>query len=265
MVQMWVLLGLITSAVSVSVLGAFFSIVGLGKLFSGAMIAVWLMAAALELSKFTLAAYLHQVWLRINFLLKFYMVSAIVILSIITSMGIFGFLSDAYQESSVVLEAEQIKLDALLTEKKRNEDEVARINKAIDEIPADRITRKMMARDEYAPILTDLSQQSAEIAKRLTDANLKILEVKDKVGPLIYISRAFKIDIDTIVKYLVMLFVFVFDPLAICLIIAVSNSLKERNLIKSGYHPGEERLAKAAQSLKMRFAANAKGDKKDSG
>lgn len=271
MVQLWVLIGLIASAISVSALGAAFSIVGLGKLFSGAFLAVWVMAGALELSKFMIAAYLHQVWKRLNVLFKTYLTIATVTLSIITSMGIFGFLSDAYQESAMNLEAEEIKLTALQEEKVRNENEINRINKSIDEIPADRVSRKIMARDEAAPLLEDLGKDQARIATELKDANLKILEVKQKVGPLIYISKAFGVDIDTIVKYLIMLFVFVFDPLAICLVIAVSDVFDYKKKVKMGlvqvsdtsmssitaqnptYHPGEENLKKAAETLKMRF------------
>jgi hypothetical protein len=271
MVQLWVLIGLIASALSVSALGATFSIIGLGKLFSGAFLAVWLMAGALELSKFMIAAYLHQVWKRLNFLFKTYLTIATVTLSIITSMGIFGFLSDAYQESAMNLEAEEIKLTALQEEKTRNENEINRINKSIDEIPAERVSRKIMARDEAAPLLEDLGKDQARIATELKDANLKILEVKQKVGPLIYISKAFGVDIDTIVKYLIMLFVFVFDPLAICLVIAVSDVFDYKKKVKMGlitvsdtsmssiagqsptYHPGEEKLKKAAETLKMRF------------
>lgn len=267
MVQLWVLIGLIVSAFAVSLLGAAFSIVGIGKLFTGAVLAVWLMAGALELAKFVIAAFLHQVWEKLNFLLKVYLLISVVVLSVITSMGIFGFLSDAYQESSFTLETAQVKLDSLQAEKLRNEQEVARINKSIDEIPANRITRKMKAREEAAPILAELAKDADRIAKDITAANLSVIEVKNKVGPLIYIARAFNMDIDQVVKYQIFLFVFVFDPLAICLVIAVSEAQKRRRQEKEQeksapqnptHHPGEEKLAKAAQSLKMRFAAEEK-------
>lgn len=226
MVQNWVLYGLIVSAVSVSALGAAFSVVGLGKLFAGASFAVWLMAGSLEIAKFTIAAFLHEVWGRLNLLYRVYLFIAVIVLSGITSLGIFGFLSSAYQESSAVLEAETIKLESLKAEQLRIEQEIARIIKNIDEIPTSRITRKMKARAEAEPLLADLRGKQDRIVADITHANLKLLSVKNHVGPLIYIAKMFSLDVDRVVQFLIIAFVFVFDPLAICLVIAVSESIR---------------------------------------
>lgn len=231
-VGLWCVIGLVIAAVSVSVLGAAFSVFGLAELFSGATLAVALMASALEFSKFVIAAFLHQVWDRLNWLFKLYLLSAVVVLSGITSMGIFGFLSNAYQLSSSTLEHEEVKLESLKAEQQRNIQEIARVNKAIDEIPENRISKKMKMRAEIEPVLQKLNQNADRIARDLTASNLQILEVKKKVGPLIYIARAFHVDIDTVVKYLILVFVSVFDPLAICLVIAVSESSKQRRMAK---------------------------------
>jgi hypothetical protein len=228
MVAIWVLVGLIVSAISVSSLGAAFSIFGLRDLFAGASIAVAAMAGSLELAKFVLAAYLHQRWSHLNVLFKTYLSAAIVTLSLITSMGIFGFLSKAYQSASSVLEAETIKFETLKARQVHNDAEMARITKAIDEIPANRVTKKMQARAEAAPEINQLEQEARTIAQQLADANLHIVDVKQKVGPLIYVSRAFKMNIDDVVKYLILVLVCVFDPLAICLVIATSEAIETR-------------------------------------
>lgn len=228
MVALWITIGLIISTVCVSVLGAAFSVIGIGALFSGALLAVWAMASSLELSKFVLAAYVHQRWSQLNVIYRSYLVFAIVVLSLITSMGIFGFLSDAYQSASTAIETETIKLEAEKAKKLNYLNEIARINKALDEIPATRITKKMKAREEAEPAIALLNKQSDEIDKLITDGNLRMIEIKKKVGPLIYISRAFKMDIDDVVKYLIFVFVTVFDPLAICLVIAMSQALESR-------------------------------------
>src|SRR6476661_1092727 len=131
MVATWVIVGLIVSAFSVSTLGAAFSIFGLRDLFSGAALSVILMASALELAKFTLAAYLHQRWKVLNPIFKAYLVVAVAILSVITSMGIYGHLSNAYQSASSVLEGEQIKLSALQSQLERHNNEIARLNNSI--------------------------------------------------------------------------------------------------------------------------------------
>ncbi|MES2856646.1 MAG: hypothetical protein V4692_12320, partial [Bdellovibrionota bacterium] len=232
MVALWVLIGLIISAVAVSVLGAGFSVLGLRDLFSSAAIAVMAMASALEFAKFVLAAYLHQRWTHVNLFMRSYLLIAIVVLSVITSMGIFGFLSNAYQSASAVLEAETLKLQALQDQQGRNANEVARINRSIDEIPVNRVTKKMEARNEAEPLLQALTKQTEQIATQIAQANLHILEVKQKVGPLIYVSKAFKIDLDDVVKYLILILVSVFDPLAICLVVATSEAMEARRKAK---------------------------------
>jgi hypothetical protein len=248
MISLWVVIGLIAATVAVSTLGAAFSVIGLSALFAGAAKAVIAMAASLELAKFVLSAYLHQRWGRINLLMRSYLVFAIVVLSLITSMGIFGFLSDAYQSSSATLEAENIKLAALKTQQQRNADEINRINHNIDEIPAGRISKRLKARADAEPLIAELTKQSQEIDQRISQANLHILEVKQKVGPLIYIARVFNLDIDTVVKYLILILVCVFDPLAISLVIATSESMMSRRQAESSMVTREENSAPLASS-----------------
>jgi hypothetical protein len=246
MVALWCVIGLAFSAVAVSTLGAGFSVFGLSQLFSGAAMAVVAMAAALEFAKFVLAAYLHQTWSRQNQVFKYYLSAAVVVLSVITSMGIFGFLSNAYQSASAVLETENIRLSSLNGDLARVQQEVARINKAIDEIPANRVTKKLAARAEAEEDFKKLNQKTETIQAAITEANLRIVDVKQKVGPLIYIARAFHIDIDQAVKYLILVLVLVFDPLAICLVIATSQALKWRANPMSA-------AAQASPVVKMRF------------
>lgn len=228
MVASWVVIGLIFSALAVSVLGAAFSVFGLRDLFSGAALAVILMAASLEFAKFVLAAYLHQRWKVLHGFFRSYLVGAVAVLSLITSMGIFGFLSNAYQSSSATLETEELKLSALKGQMDRHKAEIERLTKVMDEIPANRVTKRLEARKEIEPVITELNKNIAQAAGQIDLANLKILEVKQKVGPLIYISRAFKVNIDDVVKYLILVLVFVFDPLAISLVIATSEALTSR-------------------------------------
>lgn len=228
-------------AFAVSILGAAFSIFGLADLFSGAVVSVMVMAGALEFSKFFIAAYLHQAWGRLRWVFKTYLFVSVVVLSLITSMGIFGYLSSAYQESSSKLETENIKLTSIKNEQARYTAEIERLNKSVDEIPASRITKKMQLRKEIEPIVADLHAKVTKLSAQLTEAELGVVDVKKRVGPLIYIAKAFNIDIDTVVKYLILVFVTVFDPLAICMIIAVSESLQSRQRQK------EQKLREQAQ------------------
>ena len=259
MIQIWVVIGLIISAISVSLLGATFSIIGLGKLFSGAMLAVWLMAGSLEFAKFVVAAYLHQAWHNTRLLLRVYMVVSVIVLSAITSLGIFGFLTDAYSSASAVFEAETIKLQKLEREQVAFESEIARLTRTVDEIPENRITKKIKARAEVEPLIRDLKIKITALEPEIASAKIKIIEVKQKVGPLIYIAKAFSLDIDTVVKYLILVFVTVFDPLAICLVIAISDALQKRRNGLGTTAPKAKDFASDGPSqspsrLKMKFA-----------
>lgn len=228
MISLWITIGLVISATSIATLGAYFSIVGIGALFSGALLAVSIMAGSLEFAKFTLAAYLHQVWYRLNKVYRTYLVFSVVVLSIITSMGIFGFLSDAYQSASSVFDTENVKLANMRIQQKLITDEIARINSSIEEIPVTRLTRKITLRAEMEPRIKDLNRRLAEGEKFIAETNLRILDAKKKVGPLIYIAKMLNKDIDTVVKYLILVFVLVFDPLAICLVIASTHAIESR-------------------------------------
>ncbi len=256
MVAIWVIVGLILSATCVSVLGAAFSVVGLGALFSGAMVAVWAMAGSLEFSKFVLAAYLHQRWQDLNLVFKSYLVFAVVVLSLITSMGIFGFLSDAYQSSSHEIEEVNIKIANLRSQQKLNEAEIARLNKAIDEIPDSRVSKKIKARAEAEPRISALTKESEEVDRKIGTANLQLHEIKKKIGPLVYIARALNKDIDTVVTYLILVFVSVFDPLAICLVIATSEAMVARRRWKLNPPKQEVGQSNAAPSEQQTNAAS---------
>ncbi len=228
MISLWITIGLIIAATSVSTLGAYFSIVGIGALFSGALIAVCLMAGSLEFAKFVLAAYLHQTWKKINLVFKVYMTFAIFVLSFITSIGIYGFLSDAYQSTSFTLEAETVKLENFKKQSELATTEIDRLQYSIEEIPENRVTKRLEARKAIEPRILELNKKVEDNEKEVTAANLKILDVKKKVGPLIYIAKALNVSIDQTVKYLILVFVLVFDPLAICLVIASTFALDTR-------------------------------------
>ncbi len=229
-VPIWILIGLMIASIVVSALGALFSVLGLRDLFAGAPLSVMAMGAGLEFGKFVLAAFLHERWMQTKFFMKSYMVFAVVTLSLITSMGIFGYLSNAYQTSAVQLEAEQLKIASLKDRQKRIEDEISRVNATVAEIPDSRISKKLAARKEAEPRILALNEQNNQILDELATLNQSILKVQAKVGPLIYVARMFGKDIDTVVKYLIIVFVSVFDPLAICCVIALTASLKSRRL-----------------------------------
>lgn len=216
------------SAAVVSVTGAFFSISGLSKLFSGAPTAVMVMAGALELAKMVSASFLHRNWNGMHFIMRVYLSIAVGILMTITSLGIFGYLTFAYQNTSMELKNTLVRIDFLESEQKKVTNEVARMQKMVDEIPVSRISRRMELQQELEPQFQALQKQDLEIQMKLRTENLKKLSFQMEIGPVIYVAELFKAKTDNVATWLIIMFVIVFDPLAVCLVLATSFAIKQR-------------------------------------
>ncbi|MBY0452962.1 MAG: hypothetical protein K2P92_08000, partial [Bdellovibrionaceae bacterium] len=106
--------------------------------------------------------------------------------------------------------------------------EIARLTKMVEEIPENRISRRLKMRAEVEPQVAALTKKYNDGEKVLTESNLKLIEVKRKVGPLIYIAKTANMDIDKVVSLLILVLVSVFDPLAICLVMATTNAIESR-------------------------------------
>lgn len=216
------------AALFVSVMGAIFSITGLAKLFSGAPVAVMLMAGCLEFAKLISAGFLHHNWKLLDAMLKVYLTIAVIALMSITSLGIFGYLSNAYQKSSVELANTDIKLEAFRDEQLRVANELNRLQKVIDDIPANRITKRMQFQKDAEPEIKNLSSRQIEIAQSVSALLIQKKALQAEIGPLVYVAETFHVGMDVVAKWFILVFVSVFDPLAICLVFAVSFSLRQK-------------------------------------
>ncbi len=215
------------SALIISVTGATFSIMGLTKLFSGAPLAVGIMAGALELAKLVSASFLHRSWKELNGIMKLYLSMAVAILMCITSMGIFGYLSFAFQNTSAVLKNTMVKINYLEEQGRKVDIEKARIQETLDKIPANRITRRLDTQKELEPVLQQLEQQALGVQVKLRNENLKKLSYQMEIGPVIYVAELLNANTDKVAIWLIILFVIVFDPLAVCLVLATSFAIQE--------------------------------------
>jgi hypothetical protein len=255
------------SALSVSASAAFYSISGLSKLFAGASFEVIIMASSLEIAKLVIASLLYQYWNVINKILRTYLMVATVILILITSMGIYGFLSAAYQETAN--KAGNMDAQVSLVEVKRDNVkeqltvytlEKENITKAIADLRAGLANNIIQYKDKDGNIITStssatrnaLEKQLDQAVTRQTDVNLKvdelntqlfeyetqIVEIKTgsdlagELGPLKFISGLTGIAMDKIINVLLLVIIFVFDPLAISLVIAANFAFAQINLIK---------------------------------
>ena len=252
-----------TSALSVSASAAFYSVSGLSKLFAGAAFAVIIMATSLEVAKLVIASLLYQYRKTIPRLLKYYLSVAAVVLVLITSMGIYGFLSAAYQETAA--KAGSVDSQIALIEIKRDNvreqlavynEEKTSINTAVSELRSGLSNNKIQYRDrETGQIITTTSSSTRRaLEKQLDQAILRQTEINTKVdvlneqlfeyeteivevktgndiagelGPLKYLSGLTGIPMDRIINYLLLTIIFVFDPLAIALVVAANFAFEK--------------------------------------
>jgi len=258
------------SALSVSASAAFYSVTGLSKLFAGASTEVLIMASSLEISKLVIASLLYQYWDRINKALRAYLTLACVVLILITSMGIYGFLSSSYQVTAN--KAGNIDAQVELLEKKRDNykeqltlynTEKESINTSITELRGglsnntsqyvDRKTgqliitsssanRKSLERqlDQAVIRQSTLNQKVDSLNTLVFDIETQIVdtqtngELAGELGSLKYLSNLTGVSMDKIINYLLLIIIFVFDPLAISLVIAANFAfaqLKNKDMI----------------------------------
>ena len=242
------LLTLIT-ALAISAVAAFYSIVGLMAIFSASAISIAVMGVVLEIGKLITASWLYQNWKKIPRLLKYYLTLAVVVLMFITSMGIFGYLSKAHIDqgtgtAELYLKVERID-NSISSERKiieRAEKQIGMLDSALDNyIELCAITKGLCKREEQEEernlLNTTVNNAQLRIDGLLdekTEFNLQIKNFEAEVGPLKYISALFygedALDyIDRSVRYVILILVFVFDPLAVLLIIAANMSFHEYN------------------------------------
>jgi hypothetical protein len=217
------------SAFLISSVAAFFSVTGIGMLFSGSFVAVCVMASVLELGKLVTASFLYRYWKVVNLLQKFYMTISVIVLIGITSMGIFGFLSNSYMGATVEFETMTTKLsvykdqlEMVLEDKKFLKQE---LEASVSSLPDNYITAKRKLRNEYNPLIQNKSVVVGELKQKIGALEIQMVDTGIDIGPLIYISEAFDTDIDTAVKWIIMILICVFDPLAVLLVISFNMTL----------------------------------------
>ena len=261
------------SALSVSASAAFYSVSGLSKLFAGASFEVIVMAGSLEVAKLVTASLLYQYWNKINKILRIYLTASTVILVLITSMGIYGFLSAAYQETYQKLSINENRIEFLDQKREfyqqdvaRYDDELLRISGNISNLSNARATSIQVrdttsstgVRNTISTAELRLAQNRIEVeeqnrrdvqarreiaADSLQKYQLEILdlenntEIAGELGPLQYLSGLTGTPMDKIINWLLLVIIFVFDPLAISLVVAANFAFaqafpkKEEDLI----------------------------------
>ena len=227
------------SALFVAGSAAYYSVFGLSKLFAGATIAVIIMAGSLEFAKLVSASFLYRYWKTVNGWLKYYMTVGVVTLVLITSAGIFGFLSNAYQGATIEFEKQSAtllykedRLTQLEEDKQYLKDE---LEQSIKVLPDNYPTAKRKLREEYNPKVLEVNKQMLDIKQEIGDLKVALIETGVDVGPAIYLARTFGTDIDTVVKFFIFILIFVFDPMAVSLVLAYNKILVEKSKDQEKY------------------------------
>ena len=257
--RVWFGILMVISTLTLSISAAYYSVFGLSSLFAGAKTEVIIMASALEFSKLIVASYLHNNWNKINTLLKTYLTMGVLILMLITSAGIYGFLTSAYQKTADQLGVLDKQTEVVELKKNRFQEslesyqlEKEQLNESISELSKGLSNNVIQYKDkETGEIITttssstrraleaqlnDSKEQRNSISikiEALTDSitklDLQILdmesnnEVAAEIGPLRYLSKITGKSMDVIVNWFTLLIVFVFDPLAVAMVIAINK------------------------------------------
>ena len=274
------------SAISISVIAAGYSIIGLATLFAGATTAIIAMGGALEVGKLVAASWLYNNWRSdVPRLLKAYLFIAIIVLVFITSMGIFGFLSKAHLDQVKPTSSNNIKIELIdnqiISQEKiieRSQNTLTLLDKALEVyIDKEYVTRGLKERKKQKPerdaltlAINEASDKITELSDKRGSLKLEQDKIEAEVGPIKYIAELIYGDdakdyFDHAVRIVILILIFVFDPLAVLLLIAANISLRQWRLARNEKQKIKEEEDKENKKQKdwQKEAVNAKARAKD--
>ena len=238
------------SAISISVIAAGYSIVGLSTLFAGAVVPIIAMGSALEVGKLVAASWLYNNWRNklVPQSIKAYLTFAVIVLVFITSMGIFGFLSKAHLDQVQPTSSNNIKIELIDNQISQQNLIIERANKTLTlldktlekYVDMEYVTRGLKERAKQKPerdaltlAINNASDKIAELSEKKGTLQLKQDKIEAEVGPIKYIAELIygdeaKDHFDKAVRWVIIVLIFVFDPLAVLLLIAANISLRTR-------------------------------------
>jgi len=250
----------LVAALSLASTAAYYSVFGISKLFSAQTTAVIIMAGILEASKVITAAYLERFWKTIHWVRKIYFVSAMIVLMGITSLGIYGFLVSAYQETAYKMQAVDKQVEVQIKKRDRYKQQVLDITKEQQDINTQIVqlseglgNNVVQYTNSEGQVITTQSSSTRKIIKQqlesqqarrdtlaikqdvlndsVTAIDLRVLDLETnsdvaaEIGPLKYVASITDQPTDKVVNWFILLFIIVFDPLAIMLLISANKAL----------------------------------------
>lgn len=249
------------SAILVAGCAAYFSVTGLGVLFAGASLSVMVMAGSLEFAKLVAATYLKQKWDEIKGFNKWYLTISVGTLMIITSAGIFGYLSNAFQQQNLSLQKVERDIAVYQTQIDKNDAEIVRyttqltnqqnirnsqeanLSKQIDKNASTaRVSQMIRNADNEISLISnridELTKQNNVALDSINSIKNNNIELEREVGGFRFVAEAFNVPLNDVVKFFILIIVLVFDPLAVALIIAFNGLIivkrkEEENLTEN--------------------------------
>ena len=241
--------------------GSYISVIGLSALFAGDWVII-AMAVILDIAKVTTVSFIYQYWSEIRKTMRAYMTAAVIVLMTITSAGAFGYLSGAFQkavqpnrESALKVDSLTREMTALTLEKKELTDAKLKISQQIANVPTseeDTARRRLIS--SFKPELDRASKRLEVVNKRVDELRSKVLAAESEniekdvhAGPITYVAKAFNLSLEDSSKYIILLIVSVFDPLAIMLVLAGNFLIARRN-----EHEDEHKVAQVYEESKIK-------------
>lgn len=267
---------------SISLSSAYYSVYGLGALFAGAAIQIMIMAGTLEFAKVILSGFLHRFWKDLPVLLRSYLSAAVVVLIVISSLGIYGYLASAYQSSSLELGNIQEKIEVIQARKDRYTQQIGFINQERQTLSSTILslsqglsgntvqyvdprtgqvltTQSSAARTILQQQLNATRDREALLSKQAEAFSDSLIVLDDRVfaikeastatrnlGPLMFISEVSGMPMDRVVNILIVVIMLVFDPLAVTMIVATSVSF---DVVRKSLKPEEGQIVEFTQDL----------------
>ena len=271
------LLTFVTS-LAIAAVAAWYSIIGLTTIFSAAVIPIIIMGIVLEIGKLVAAAWVYNHWRETSILLRTYLVSAIVVLMLITSMGIYGFLSKSHIDAGINTGEISVKIERIDNRIKSEQRQIDRAEKNIlemditlekteygffDDSRLEERKRQTAEREQLNSIITKSENSIDDLLDKKSEYELEVKNFEVEVGPIKYIAALMYGDeatnyLDNTVRYVILLLIFVFDPLAVLLLISANMSYRK----ELGLYPPEEKGLPVNVGKTIRSATTHKGVKK---
>ena len=266
------------TSLAIAAVAAWYSIIGLTAIFSAAVIPIIIMGIVLEIGKLVAASWVYTHWKETGILLKTYLVSAVAVLMLITSMGIYGFLSKSHIDAGINTTEISVKLERLDNRINGEQRVINRAEKTLKQLD-DRlekmnegwfITRGIKQREKEGEereqlndIITKSETKIDDLLDKKSEYQLEVKNFEVEVGPIKYIAALVYEDdanknLDKTVRYVILLLIFVFDPLAVLLLISANMSYRK----ELGLYPPEEKGLPVNVGKTIRSATSHKGVKK---